>query len=83
MACKKCNSERIAFVGGKSSDCSWGSVGTKEFEGYIPEDMGVGGGSYIKVEYCLNCGQIQGEFPLPETELESSNEDDDEGFCGN
>ena len=83
MSCKKCNSKRIAFVGGKTSDCSCGSVGSKEFEGYVPRDMGIGGGDYIKISYCLDCGQMQCTFPIPQTELESSKDDgDDEGFCG-
>jgi hypothetical protein len=26
--------------------------------------MGIGHGDYIEFRYCLNCGQIQGEFPI-------------------
>jgi hypothetical protein len=85
MSCKKCNSERIAFVGGKTSDRSWGSIGSNEFDGYVPRDLGIGGGDFIKISYCLDCGQIQGNFPLPKTELETPDDedgDDEEGFCG-
>lgn len=42
----------------------------KRHEGYVASDMGIGGGDYIEFGYCLDCGQIQGEFPRPETLLE-------------
>jgi hypothetical protein len=32
--------------------------------------MGIGGGDYVAFSYCLDCGQIQGDFPLPETGME-------------
>jgi hypothetical protein len=33
-------------------------------EGYVPNDLGVGGGDYVGFDYCGNCGKIIGEFPL-------------------
>lgn len=44
--------------------------GEKEKDGYVPSDMGIGGGDYIEFEWCLDCGQIQGTFPRLMTELE-------------
>ena len=71
MGCKKCNSERIADISGKCSDmCSVEIPGCEEQHDYVPRDMGIGGGDYIKIKLCLDCGQVQGEFPLPETEIE-------------
>lgn len=75
MACKKCNSERIASVGGKCSDLFSASIGGAEHDGYVPRDLGIGGGDYVELEYCLDCGQIQGEFPLPQTEMEADYEE--------
>lgn len=74
MACIKCKSERIATMGAKCSDMCLCSIGTvedgNEHDGYVPDDMGVGGGDYVDFQYCLDCGQIQGAFPLPKTKLE-------------
>ena len=47
------------------------SVDGNEHIGYVPRDMGIGGGDYIKAALCLDCGQVQGVFPLQLTELES------------
>ena len=69
MSCK-CGSKRIATVQAKSSDLNFISIGDKEHNGYVPKDMGIGEGDYIEFDYCLDCGQIQGEFPLPSTKLE-------------
>jgi hypothetical protein len=40
--------------------------------GYVPDDLGIGGGDDVHFAYCLDCGQIQGTFPLPPTRLEES-----------
>lgn len=32
--------------------------------------MGIGGGDYVEFDYCLDCGQIQGTFPVPKHEIE-------------
>ena len=75
MACQKCKSERIASLSGKTSDMCNVFVGEEEHEGYVPSDMNIGGGDYIEFEFCLDCGQIQGEFPLPQTKIESNDVD--------
>lgn len=33
---------------------------------YVPDYLGIGGGDYVSFEYCLDCGRIQGEFPIEE-----------------
>ena len=70
MACTKCGSERVATVQSKSSDLNFVYIGNNEHNGYVPKDMGIGGDDYIELEYCLHCGQMQGEFPIPPTKLE-------------
>jgi hypothetical protein len=74
MKCQKCDSDRVLNVSGKCSDmCSYSLKG-QEADGYVPDDMGVGGGDYLEVNVCLDCGQLQGEWPLPKTELEKESE---------
>ena len=70
MKCKRCGGKRVANAGGKTSDMASVSLGDKEKQGYVPRDMGIGGGDYIEFSYCLDCGQMQGKWPLKETELE-------------
>ena len=79
MNCKNCKSERIAGIGAKCSDRFNASIGDKSHDGYVLDDMGVGGGDYIDIDFCMDCGQIQGKFPLPECELEMEPECE---WCG-
>jgi hypothetical protein len=41
---------------------------------YVRSDIGIGGGDYVSFQYCGNCGQIVGKFPIPPFD-----EEDDEG----
>lgn len=67
MKCQRCKSTRLVHVDGKTSDlCSVvfaESYNIRE-PTYVPENIGIGGGDYITFTYCLNCGQIQGKFPI-------------------
>lgn len=66
MACQNCQGERIISVSAKCSDmCSVEYKGMERHD-YVPDFIGLGGGDYIELDYCLDCGQIQGEFPLEE-----------------
>lgn len=78
MSCQRCNSERVIDIYGKTSDLFGASISEKEYEGYVPFDLGVGGGDDISFRYCADCGQIQGTFPLPVTELEQNGENEEE-----
>ncbi len=66
MVCKNCNSERVAQVSAKCSDmCHILFPGSEDFtNGYVPSDIGIGGGDYIEFGWCLNCGIIQDDFPI-------------------
>jgi hypothetical protein len=82
LGCQRCNSDRMVDVDAKTSDmCTVHSYsnwdGTDE-PGEVPSDLGIGGGDYISFSYCLECGQIQGDFPLPKTEIEGG---EDEPGC--
>lgn len=59
MACK-CGSTRIISVGGKCSDMSSARYGEVKHDGYVPSIKGIGGGDYIQIKVCADCGTLQG-----------------------
>jgi hypothetical protein len=70
MSCDSCDSERVADINAKCGDLVTGGLVTKSFNGEVPEGFGIGGGDYVNFCFCLDCGKIQGDFPLPPTEIE-------------
>jgi hypothetical protein len=71
MNCQTCSSDRIMNVYAKSSDLNSLSIKGHNLDHYLPDGIGLGDDSdAVSMDYCLNCGQIQGEFPLPITNLE-------------
>lgn len=83
ITCARCDSDRIACVEAKCSDLCNVWVLDKEHDGYVPHDLGIGGGDNVEFSYCMNCGQMMGTFPLPLAEIEGAagpeDDDDDEG----
>lgn len=77
MKCHRCSSERILEFTAKCSDCSGSSIGDFQKEGYVPRDLGIGGGDYVEFNLCLDCGQMQGEFPREKSEMETVDEEED------
>ena len=65
-SCQKYKSNRIMSISGKTSDCFGANYLGKEYDGYVLSDVGIGGGDYIELLYCVQCGQIQGQFPIEE-----------------
>ena len=82
MSCQECKSERVASAMCKCSDLTGFSVGNVDVHSvYVPDDWGIGGGDYIRLSYCMDCGQMQGSFPLEITELEEeADEESDPDF---
>ncbi len=81
MECGKCSSERVAQVSAKCCDHCVYQYQDREHIGYVPDDLGIGGGDYIEFDYCLDCGQIQGHFPVADPDTRDwggDNEDEDE-----
>ncbi len=66
MPCQRCKKDRLIDVQAKCSDCCIVSYKKAENNGYVPSDIGIGGNNDVRLIYCLECGQIQGEWPLPE-----------------
>jgi hypothetical protein len=63
MGCQKCGSKRVLFVSGKCNDLCFVEYDDVEKDGYVPDHLGIGGGDYIEIEVCMECGQLQGEWP--------------------
>lgn len=68
MACT-CGSNRIVNVTGKTSDLCFISYEDLEHDGYVPSNLNIGGGDYLEFSMCLDCGRIQGKFPITDEAL--------------
>lgn len=64
--CQNCKKTRLLSVSAKCSDLCSVSIGDYEHEGYLPDGFNIGSGDYVEFELCLDCGRIQGKFPIPE-----------------
>lgn len=73
--CQKCGKSRLAEILGHCSDMCSVDLGGRRRHGYVPRDLGVGGGDDVHFTYCLDCGQIQGRFPIPTTRMEAGGEE--------
>ena len=62
-ACQSCGAVAVVEVCGKTSDMCCMRHLHREYDGYVLRDMGVGEGDYLEFDFCVQCGQIQGEFP--------------------
>lgn len=67
--CSNCESSRIADVRSKARDLSIFGYNNLEVDGYLPYGVGIGGGDYCELSYCLDCGMIQGDFPISDEAL--------------
>lgn len=71
-ACQTCKQPRVIEVHAKCDDRCQVDVGRIALpSNYVPSDLGIGGGDYIHINVCLNCGQLQGKWPLPTSQLET------------
>lgn len=73
MKCDKCGSKRILSVNARCSDMFDMQFGDEHKNGYVPKNLvfGEGGyGDYVKFDLCLDCGKMQGDFPINQEEIE-------------
>jgi len=65
--CLRCNSLRLADVGASCGDTFFWSSDKIDHSGQFATPGGELGayGLGIQFTYCLECGQIQGKFPVP------------------
>jgi hypothetical protein len=65
----ECGSDRILSVSGKTSDMCFCRFGEAESDGYVPGGIGIGSGDYIELNVCMDCGQVQGSFPVSDNAI--------------
>ena len=68
--CQTCGGPRLALILARCSDMCSVDLAGKHSHGYVPRDLGIGGGDDVHFLYCLDCGQIQGTFPVSPTAIE-------------
>jgi hypothetical protein len=68
--CQSCESARVIWFGGKISDRFGAGISSHEHDGYVLGGMNIGGGDYIEIDMCLDCGRVQGQWPVEELPLE-------------
>ena len=71
FTCQKCESDSIMRIKAKCNDICILRVGNQEYMGYVPFNLGIGGGDYVQINVCTSCGQVQGNFPIAKTKLEN------------
>jgi hypothetical protein len=71
MSCANCGKKRILHITGKSSDCNVISCTHLHLDkgGYVPGQLNIGAGDYIRFSFCADCGTIQGAFPILDEEI--------------
>ena len=72
---ENCNSKRIAFINGKTSDMCQFQYEDIDKDGYVPQGIIIGDdgyGDYIRFHFCLDCGKIQGNFPISDNQVEEA-----------
>jgi len=78
--CDGCSSDRLLSINGKVSDMFSADFKNADYQGYVPHDLGVGGGDYIKMKICLNCGKVQGVSKAEDPEFYIDLTEDDEDY---
>jgi hypothetical protein len=83
--CQRCRSPRVIHVEGKCKDQCTVQYEHKgvTYHGMVLDGLGLGDtncGDYLVLDYCLECGQIQGTFPVPEKTVLPAFDDEDEDY---
>jgi hypothetical protein len=65
----KCGSSRILSVTGKTSDMCFVKYDSIEHDGYVPGGLNIGDGDYIEIDLCMDCGKVQGKFPVTDSKI--------------
>lgn len=77
--CFKCQSDKILIINAKCNDMCQIDYKNHDYDGGVPNNLNIGGGDYIGINLCINCGTVQGEWPLHDDiieELEENGPDD-------
>lgn len=71
MKCQKCESERVVHCGGHCQDRFYLTAYTNYY-GYVPAGLNIGEGDYIELKVCFDCGQLQGAWPVTDSQLKKA-----------
>jgi hypothetical protein len=71
MKCN-CGSERILNANGKVSDMCDLQFQGRYKDGYVPSGLNIGSGDYLEVSFCLDCGKVQGNFPVTDEQVNAA-----------
>jgi hypothetical protein len=75
MTCQTCDSNRLATINGHSKDLASIQVGGVYHDGYLPTISNVCSGDDIDIIVCLECGQLQGDWPVDDPDFEDKEVD--------
>lgn len=67
-----CGSNRILSVSGKTSDLCFVTYSGLDHTGYVPLINCIGGGDYLEFSACMDCGKLQGVFPVPDENIKGA-----------
>jgi len=68
--CQRCGSSRVVFMVVTASGLRYTQMGDA-FTEFVPHGLGVTEATNdIRMRWCLECGQIQGQWPLKRSPLE-------------
>ena len=70
MSCQRCGSPRMLIMNSRCCDQFFVKLNGHRHAGMVLDGLGIGGGEYVGFDLCLDCGQVQGKFPVPKTDLE-------------
>jgi hypothetical protein len=59
-------------IGGKVSDMFWLLAENTNYNGYVPSDIGVGGGDCVEFVVDIETGQIKNWKPLTVADIQSA-----------
>ena len=60
MECENCKSDRVLQISAKCNDMCSLVFKSIESNDYVPDNLKIGGGDYIELDICLECGMAQG-----------------------
>lgn len=62
--CQRCQSDRVLGLLSHSRDLNCLEFKGQEHQGYLPPVNNICAGDDVEIDICLECGQIQGTFPV-------------------
>jgi len=74
FTCTKCKSKKLIAFRGQCDDhfvAEFEGMKNDEYNGYVPQGLNISKiTDMIEIEFCANCGQMKGEFPIPQENID-------------